>query len=32
VGAKLEGVARRRLLVNGVAQDANIYSILPEDL
>ncbi len=31
IGAQFEGVARRRLHVNGVSQDACIYSLLPEE-
>ena len=31
-GGVLEGIARRRLLVGGVSQDACIYSVLREDL
>lgn len=32
LGAKLEGTARRRLVVNDESQDAYIYSLLSEDL
>jgi RimJ/RimL family protein N-acetyltransferase len=32
VGARFEGIARHRLLVGEVLQDAHIYSVLPEDL
>ena len=32
LGARLEGTARRRLVVNDESLDACIYSMLPEDL
>lgn len=32
LGAKREGMARSRLCVEGISQDAFVYSVLPEDL
>ncbi len=32
VGAKLEGVARNRLVMHGKAYDANLYSLTPGDI
>jgi ribosomal-protein-serine acetyltransferase len=32
VGAKLEGLARNRLVMHGKAYDANLYSLIPGDI
>lgn len=32
VGARFEGIARNRLILGGVARDAALYSLIPDDL